>query len=493
VGGQSFAAVQKSEDERERRGTMKNFIAGNWVDKAKQIEVRNPFDDSVIDTVPKAEAADLEKALVFAERGAKVMAKLSSYERWKILRQAADFMAARNEELGKIISKEEGKIIAEGRGEASRAVETMMGSAEEAKRIHGETVPLDADPTGTKKLGFTLRIPCGVVAAIAPFNFPLNLVCHKVGPALAAGNSVVIKPASDTPLSALKLTEILLEAGLPPEGIQCITGSGGEIGDSLVADRRVRKVTFTGSREVGDRICRTAGIKKVTMELGSNSPVIIMPDADLDKVAAVVSMTGYGNAGQTCISTQRVLTSKKVYGDFLSALKPKVEALTTGNQLDEKSKVGPMVKESEAVRVDEWINEAVGGGARVVAGGGRRGAIYMPAVVADVHPDMRISRDELFGPAVAVTPFETIEEAIALANDSIYGLAAGIFTENVEWAMKFAREAEAGNLHVNWGSQWRVDLMPYGGLKDSGFGKEGPRYAVEEMTELKMVVFHLNS
>jgi glyceraldehyde-3-phosphate dehydrogenase (NADP+) len=217
-----------------------------------------------------------------------------------------------------------------------------------------------------------------------------------------------------------------------------------------------------------------------------------MPDADMNKVAAAIATTGYGNAGQTCISTQRVLTAKKVYGDFLDALKPKVEALLTGNQLDEKSKVGPMVKESEAVRVDDWIKEAVAGGARLVAGGGRRGAVCVPAVVADVSPEMRISREELFGPAVAVTPFDTIEEALTLANDSIYGLAAGIFTENVDWAMKFAREAEAGNLHVNWGSQWRVDLMPYGGLKDSGFGKEGPRYAVEEMTELKMVVFHLN-
>jgi len=472
---------------------MKIFLGGNWVDKPNKIEVRNPFDNSIIDNVPKADGGDVEKALAFAERGAKVMAKLSSYDRWKVLRKAADTMAARNEELGQLISKEEGKIIAEGRGEASRAVETIMGSAEEAKRLHGETVPLDADPTGSKKFGFTLRVPCGVVAAIAPFNFPLNLVCHKVGPALAAGNSVIVKPASDTPLSALKLTEILLESGLPPEGIQCITGSGGEIGDTIVKDRRVRKITFTGSREIGDRICRMAGIKKVTMELGSNSPLIIMPDANLDKVAAAVAVTGYGNAGQTCISTQRVLTSKQVYGDFLGVLKPKVEALTTGNQLDEKSKVGPMVKESEAIRVDDWINEAVSSGARLVAGGGRRGAIYTPAVVADVKPEMRISRDELFGPAVAVTPFNAIEDAIALANDSVYGLSAGIFTENVEWAMKFAREAEAGNLHVNWGPQWRVDLMPYGGLKDSGFGKEGPRYAVEEMTELKMVVFHLNS
>jgi acyl-CoA reductase-like NAD-dependent aldehyde dehydrogenase len=472
---------------------MKIFLEGHWVDKPTKIEVKNPFDNSIIDTVPKADSGDVEAALAYAERGAKVMAKLSGYQRWKILRTAADIMATRNEELGQTISQEEGKIIAEGRGEANRAVETIMGSAEEAKRIHGETVPLDADPTGAKKLGFTLRVPCGVVVAIAPFNFPLNLVCHKVGPALAAGNSVIVKPASDTPLSALKLTEILLEAGLPPEGIQCITGSGGEIGDKLVKDRRVRKITFTGSREVGDRICRMAGIKKVTMELGSNSPLIIMPDADLDKVAAAVAMTGYGNAGQTCISTQPVLTSKKVYGDFLEVLKPRVEALSTGNQLDEKSKVGPMVKESEAVRVEEWIDEAVESGARLVAGGGRRGAIYVPAVIADVKPEMRVSRDELFGPAVAVTPFGTIDDAITLANDSIYGLAAGIFTENVEWAMKFAREAEAGNLHFNWGPQWRVDLMPYGGLKDSGFGKEGPKYAVEEMTELKMVVFHLNS
>jgi glyceraldehyde-3-phosphate dehydrogenase (NADP+) len=471
---------------------VRNFIAGEWVEKAKKLEVKNPFDNSVIDTVPRADAGDVDRALAFAERGAKVMAKLTGYERWKILRKTADLMAARNEEIGQIISKEEGKIIAEGRGEANRAVETIMGSAEEAKRLHGETVPLDGDPSGKNKLGFTLRVPCGVVAAIAPFNFPLNLVCHKVGPALAAGNSVILKPASDTPLSGIKLVEILLEAGLPPEGIQVLTGSGGEIGDPLVADKRVRKITFTGSVEIGERICQMAGIKKVTMELGSNCPLIVMPDADLDKVAAAVAMTGYANAGQVCISTQRVLTSGKIYSDFLNVLKPKVEALATGNQLDEQTKVGPMVKEAEAVRVDEWVNEAVSQGARLLAGGGRRGAIYVPAVVADAKPQMRVCREELFGPAVTVTPFADINEAIALANDSAFGLGAGIFTENVEWAMKFARECEAGNLHINWGPQWRADLMPYGGLKNSGYGKEGPAYAVDEMTELKMVVFHLN-
>jgi acyl-CoA reductase-like NAD-dependent aldehyde dehydrogenase len=468
------------------------YVAGQWIDKPQKIEVLNPYDHSVIDTVPKADPADIDRALVSAERGAKAMARLPGYERWKILKKAAEMMAERNEELGQLISKEEGKIIAEGRFEASRAVETIMGSAEEAKRIHGETIPLDGAPGSAGKLGFTLRVPCGVVVAISPFNFPMNLVCHKVGPALAAGNAVVIKPATDTPLSALKLTEILLEAGLPAEGIQCVTGAGGEIGDLLCADRRVRKITFTGSRDVGERICRVAGIKKVTMELGSNSPVIVMPDANLEKVAAAVAATGYANAGQVCISTQRVLTTGKIYGNFLDALEQKVAGLTTGNQLDENTKVGPMVREADAIRVEEWVNEAVATGARIVVGGQRQGAIYAPTVVADVKPEMRISCDELFGPAVAVTPVANIEEAIQLANDTIYGLSAGIFTENLEWAMKFAKEVHSGNLHINYGPQWRADLMPYGGVKESGFGKEGPRYAVEEMTELKMVVFHLS-
>ena len=470
---------------------MKMYVAGQWVDKPKKIEVTNPFDGSVVDTVPQADKGDVDRALESATRGAKVMARLPGYERYKILKKAADLLEARVEEFGRTITLEEGKIIGEGRYEASRGVQTLTLSAEEAKRIHGETIPFDGAPGATRQFGFTLRVPCGVVVAISPFNFPLNLVCHKVGPALAAGNSVVIKPATDTPLSALKLTEILLEAGLPPEGIQCLTGHGGEIGDLLCADRRVRKITFTGSRDVGERICHVAGIKKVTMELGSNSPIIVMPDADLEKVAVATAATGYANAGQVCISTQRVITNRRIYSDFLDALKPKVAALTTGNPLDEKVKVGPMIREKDAIRVEAWVKEAVGSGARLVVGGERRGTLVQPAVVADVKPEMRISCDELFGPAVAVTPFDSIDEAIALANDSIYGLAAGIFTENLEWAIKFAREVQSGNLMINWGPQWRADLMPYGGLKDSGFGKEGPRYAVEEMTELKLVCFHL--
>ncbi|WP_337287566.1 aldehyde dehydrogenase family protein [Candidatus Methylomirabilis sp.] len=470
---------------------MRMYVAGQWIDTAKHIDVLNPYDGAVVDTVPCAESGDIEKALESAARGARTMAALSGYDRYRILTAAAGLLETQSEEFAATITLEEGKSLAESRFEVSRAVQTLTLSGEEAKRLHGETVPFDGAPGGSGKFGFTLRVPCGVVVAISPFNFPLNLVCHKVGPAMAAGNAVVIKPATDTPLSALKLTEILLEAGLPAEGIACLTGSGAVIGDALCSDRRVRKITFTGSRDVGERICRMAGIKKVTMELGSNSPVIIMPDADIEKVATAVAATGYTNAGQVCISTQRVLTSGKVYGDFLDALRPKVVALTTGNPMDDKTKVGPMIRERDAIRVGEWVHEAAASGARVLTGGERQGAVYSPTVVADVTPDMRIFCDELFGPAVAVTRFDTIDEAIALANHSIYGLAAGIFTENLEWAMRFAREVEAGNLMINWGPQWRADLMPYGGLKESGFGKEGPRYAVEEMTELKLVCFHL--
>ncbi len=469
---------------------MKMFSRGKWVDKSAVIEVKNPFNGSVIDTVPKADATDVDDALAGVVEGAKLMRRMSGYERGRILQKAASLMEARQEELGRLISTEEGKILAEGRFEASRATETIQLSGEEAKRLGGEVLPLDGAPGGEGRFGFTLRVPCGVVAAITPFNFPLNLVCHKVGPALAAGNSVVIKPASDTPLSALKLVEILLEAGVPPLAIACLTGSGSTVGDALSTDPRVRKISFTGSRDVGERICRAAGVKKVTMELGSNSPLVVMPDADLAKVAAATVATGFSNAGQVCISAQRVIAMRPVYSDLLETLVPKVKGIVAGNQLEERTTMGPMIREADAVRVGQWIKEAAGAGARVLCGGGRKGTLFEPTVVADVKPSMRISCDELFGPAVAVTPAADIDEAIALANDSPYGLSAAIFTEKLQWAMRFAREVDSGNIHINWGPQWRADLMPYGGLKQSGLGKEGPKYAVQEMTELKTVIMH---
>lgn len=469
---------------------MKMFVAGQWIDKPARIEVRNPFDDTVIDTVPAAGPDDVDSALAGAVEGARIMRNVPGHQRYQILRRAADLIGQRSEKLGRLISTEEGKTLAEGVFEVSRAQETMELSAEEAKRLSGEVLPIDGAPGGAGKLGFTLRVPCGVVVAITPFNFPLNLVCHKVGPALAAGNAVVLKPASDTPLSALALVEILLEAGLPPAAISCLTGSGATIGDALSSDPRVRKISFTGSREVGEHISKVAGLKKITMELGSNSPIIVMPDADLDKVAEATVATGYTNAGQVCISTQRVIAMEQIYGDLLDALRPRVEAVTFGNPLDEKTKMGPMVREADAKRVESWVDEAISGGAKLVAGGRRHGTIYEPTLVADVDPRMRISCQELFGPAVALSQASTIEEAIRLANDTPYGLAAGIFTENITWAMQFARDVESGNLHINWGPQWRADLMPYGGLKESGFGKEGPKYAIAEMTELKTVIIH---
>ncbi len=469
---------------------MKMFIRGQWVDRNEKIGVTNPFDGSVVDTVPMASAEDVKAALDGAVAGAKVMRELPPYERFHILRRAADLMFQRQDDLGRTISLEEGKVLREGVFEASRAAETIELSAEEAKRLGGEVLPLDGAPGGTGKLGFTLRVPCGVVVAITPFNFPLNLVCHKVGPALAAGNAVIIKPASDTPLSALKLVEILLEAGLPPQAIACITGSGGTVGDALVKDERVRKISFTGSAEVGKHICSMAGLKRVTMELGSNSPLIVLDDADLSKVADAAVATGYSNAGQVCISTQRVIALDRVYGDLIDALKPRVEAVVAGNQLDESSRMGPMVRERDAVRVNEWIDEAVASGARLVAGGARKGAVLPATLLADVTPDMRISRDEIFGPAVGVTRAMNVEQAIELANDTRYGLSAAVFTQNIDNAVKFARHVESGNIHINWGPQWRADLMPYGGLKESGTGKEGPKYAIHEMTEMKTVVIH---
>ena len=470
---------------------MQMLIAGSWVDGADKIPVNNPFNNEEIDTVPRATADDIERALAYATEGASVVRKISGYDRYHILMRAAKLMDERIDDLARTLTMEEGKVIGEARLEVSRAAETIIGSAEEAKRLGSEVVPLDGAPGAGNRLGFTLRVPCGVVLAITPFNFPLNLVCHKVGPAIAGGNSVILKPATDTPLVALKFTQILLDAGLPPQAIQCLTGSGGQIGDILCSDPRVRKISFTGSRNVGERICRTAGIKKVTMELGSNAPVIVLPDADLDKAANAIAVTGFANAGQVCISAQRILTHSSVYGDLIDALKPKVDDLTTGDPLDEATKVGPMVRESDAVRVSEWIQEAAGQGARLLGGGEREGAVLTPSVLVDVTPEMKVSADEVFGPTVGLTPVDSVDEAIELANQTNYGLSAAIFTENLDNAMRFAREVDSGNLHINWGSQWRADLMPYGGLKDSGFGKEGPKYAVQEMTETKMVVMHL--
>ncbi|MCH9655191.1 MAG: aldehyde dehydrogenase family protein [Planctomycetes bacterium] len=470
---------------------MKMFCAGQWQDTNQTINVTNPFDQSVVDTVPQGSQEDIARAVTVLEQGARIMKAMTPFDRAQILQKASELMLQRKEELARTISLEVGKILGESQVEAVRSAEVIRLSGEEARRMTGEMIPLEGNAGGQNKLGFTLRVPCGIVAAITPFNFPLNLVCHKVGPAIAAGNAILIKPASDTPLSALKLTEILLEAGLPPEAIACITGPGGEIGHAICTDTRIRKISFTGSYEVGTQICEMAGMKRVTMELGSNSPVVIMDDADLEKAATAITMAGYANAGQVCISAQRILTSSAIKTDFVDLLKSKVEALTTGDQLNDSTKVGPMVRESDATRVEQWVDEAIDQGARLVCGGQRQGAIYAPTILDETKPDMLVVKDEIFGPAVALSYFDNVNDAIAMANDTIYGLSAGIFTQDIDRAMKFAREVDSGNIHINWSSQWRADAMPYGGLKYSGTGKEGPKYAIHEMSEEKMVVMHL--
>ena len=469
---------------------MKMYVNSQWTDSPTMVEVISPYSGELIDTVPEATQNQIEQALSAAEKASASMALLTAYERQQILLRGADLVASSVEDLAHTISLEEGKPLSESRGEASRIPDLLRLCAFEGAQLRGETLPLDAQQGVKGKFGFTMRVPCGVIVAITPFNYPLLLVAHKVGPALASGNAVILKPARQTPLTALKFTKLLNEAGLPANALQCITGSGEKMGAALCADHRVRKITFTWSTVVGETITRFAGIKKVSLELGSNSALVVLPDADLTKVAEATSVGGYVNAGQVCISTQRVLVHQRIYAEFLDALKTAVNRIKVGDPMAEDTRLSAMISAKEASRVGDCIHEAVEGGAQLITGGDHLGAVFAPTVVADVKPQMRIFCDELFGPAVGVTPVESIDDAIRLANSSKYGLSAGIFTRDIQNALKFARSVHTGNVMINWTPLWRADLMPYGGFKQSGIGKEGCRYAIEEMTELKTVVFH---
>src|SRR5581483_5262760 len=385
------------------------YLAGEWRGDGREDEVRNPYSGEVVGTVPRASAADVEAALAAAVGGAAAMRRLSAHERQTALERAAALTAAAADELARTISAEVGKPIAEARAEAARIPDLIRLSASEGARMHGETVPVDAAPNAADKLGFTLRQPCGVVVAVTPFNYPALLVAHKLYPALAAGNAVILKPASATPLTALLLTRLVLEAGLPANAVQCLTGPGGELGTALCADERVRKISFTGSTAVGRAIAAAAGVKRLSLELGANCPVIVLPDADLDQAAAAVGLGGYVNAGQVCISVQRVLVDRGVYGDFLDALVPRVESIRVGDPFAEETQLSALIDEREAERVETTIRDAVDAGAKLLTGGRRERAVVEPAVVADVDPALPLSRDELFGPAVAVTPVAGID------------------------------------------------------------------------------------
>ncbi len=469
------------------------LIGGLWREptNAKFEEIRSPFDQRVIGEVSIAGLSDVESALVAAEKGAHLWRRTPAHKRVTILLKAAALADERAEEIAQIISAENGKAIGEARGEASRSGEIIRLAAFEGSQLYGSTLPLDANVgTGQEKIGFTLRQPVGIVVAISPFNYPALLVLHKLAPALAAGNAVVLKPARTTPLTALALAQCFLDAGLPEGVLSVLTGSGAELGDALVSDKRVRKVSFTGSTVTGEHISRIAGIKKLSLELGASCPVIVLKDADLELATNSIALGGYVNAGQVCISVQRVIVDESIMADFLNLLAPKVSAITTGDPGSVDTKMGTLISAKEAARVNATIQKAVADGAKLLMGGQIDGSIMQPTILTHVDPRSSIAQDELFGPAIAVSSATSVAQAIDLANSTSYGLGSGVFTRDVSAAIQAAREIDSGIIDINWTPLWRADLMPYGGLKSSGIGKEGVRSAVEEMTEVKTVVLH---
>jgi acyl-CoA reductase-like NAD-dependent aldehyde dehydrogenase len=465
------------------------LIGGRQVDTGRWLEVHSPYDGSVVGRVAQAGVAETQRAVEAAEHA--MQRPLPAHERAAILDRVARLLEERSEELARTICAEAGKPLKAARVEASRAVSTYTMAAVEARKLAGDVVPMDASPAGVGKLAFTIREPIGVVAAISPFNFPLNLVAHKIAPALAAGCAVVLKPASQTPLSAFLLAEVELEAGLPDGWLNVVCGPAREIGDVLVADDRVKLITFTGSSDVGWGLRERAPRKRVNLELGNATPVIVAADADLEDAAARLAANAFSFAGQSCISVQRIYVERAAYEAFLAAFLPLVQALKVGDPADEDTDVGPVISTSERDRIVEWIEEAKGRGAEILAGGEREGDLVPPTVVAGAPSDTRLACDEVFGPVCGVWPYETLEEALALANGTRYGLQAGVFTRDLRKALRAAYELRFGGVTVNEAPTFRADQMPYGGVKDSGNTREGPAYAVREMTEERVVVLQL--
>ena len=470
---------------------MKMLLAGEWVTRDETIEVCDPFDGAVIDSVPSATSDDVETALVTAAAAAATARKLATHERARILLTVAGIVNENLEEFARTIAREGSKTIREARKETSRCVNTLTVSAEEAKRLRGETIPFDSFPGGEQRRGHFERVPVGVVLAITPFNDPLNLVAHKLGPAIAGGNAVILKPATVTPLSAIKLTEAFVEAGLPGGVLQTITGPGAVLGDALVSDPRVRLVSFTGGVEAGRRIMSRVGLKKVGMELGSNSPVIVWRDADVGWAVESCVSGAFWAAGQNCIGVQRIYIHREVYEEFRDSFVQRTTAYRIGDKLDEATDMGPMITEGEARRVESWIREAESKGARVLTGGGRNGALLEPTVLEDVPEDATIHHQEVFGPTVNLYVVDDLDEALTKANSVDYGLHAAGFSRDLETAHKIAEGLEAGGVMINDSTDYRLDSMPFGGIKSSGLGREGIRFSLHEMTEPKVVCWYL--
>ncbi|UFT99180.1 aldehyde dehydrogenase family protein [Radiobacillus kanasensis] len=469
----------------------KMLLAGEWMRGEKTFDVYDPQDNQVIAKVPKATKENMLDAIEKAQDAFEEHTNWPTHERIRVLKDAAAYMEAHSEKYAQTIASEGSKTIREARGEVRRAIQTIQISSEEARRLSGETIQFDQNPGSENRVGYSYRFPIGVIGAITPFNDPLNLVAHKVGPAIAAGNAVVVKPASVTPLSALLLAEAFMEAGLPKGLLSVVTGSGAEIGDPLITHPDVKMVSFTGGLDAGKSIANKTGIKKMNMELGSNSPVIVMDDADLSLAVDACVSGAFSAVGQNCIGVQRIYVQEDAYESFLSAFIDLTSQLVVGDKLDEFTDMGPMIQEKEAKRVESWVAEAILDGAHLEYGGKRHGAFYEPTILTNVPPTSKVAREEVFGPVVIVDKIKSLPEAVEKSNKVNYGLQAGIFTSNLDYAHYAIQYLQVGGVMVNDSSDYRIDFMPFGGIKGSGLGREGVKDSIEAMTEPKVVCFRL--
>ncbi|SES26083.1 aldehyde dehydrogenase family protein [Psychrobacillus sp. OK032] len=468
------------------------YVNGEWKSSEKNAELKSPHTKEIIAHIPQATREEVEQAIEVADAAKKQMAELTAYERAQILEHIAQLFTDNRQKAAEIISLEAAKPIKYAIGEIDRTIETYKFAAEEAKRLTGEMIPMDAAKNGANRFGYTIEQPIGVIGAITPFNFPQNLVAHKVGPAIAAGNTIVLKPASQTPLSALFLAELIDQTALPKGAFNVITGSGKTVGDALVESDKVKMITFTGSPAVGIGIRNKAGLKKVALELGSNAGLIIDKGVDLSQIVPKCVMGAFSNQGQVCISLQRTYVMDELFEEFLKQFATTTKQLVIGSPSDESTDISAMIHPSEQDRAINWVEEAVQNGAEIVTGGTTENGVFMPTILTNVSSTSKVSCQEVFAPIVIVNRISSVEEGIAAINDSNYGLQAGIFTNDIQTAFLASKQLEVGGVMINDIPTYRVDQMPYGGVKESGTGKEGLKYAIHEMTETKLVVWNHN-
>lgn len=471
--------------------TKSIYINGEWKEVEKQLSILSPYDRSEVETVGAATPKLVKEAIQAAKSASKEMKNLTGLEKYEILMDIATQLENRKEEAAQIISKEAGKPLKFSRAEIERTIETYKFSAEEAKRIVGDQIPMDAARTGKGKFAYTVREPIGTIAAITPFNFPQNLVAHKVGPALASGNTIVLKPATQTALSAVFLAELFDNTSLPKGAFNVVTGEGRSVGEVLTSSEDIAMITFTGSTSVGKKLLAEAGLKKVSLELGSNSGLIISKTNKLEEIAKKCALAAYSNQGQVCISLQRIYIIEENYEKFIQLFKAEVEKLVVGNPLDEATDVSSMIHPDEQQRALDWIHEAVNQGAELVAGGKVENGILVPTILTNAPADAKVTCQEIFAPVVVINKVQSLEEGVAAINDSIYGLQGGVFTDNIEEAFYVQKHMEVGGVMINDIPTYRVDQMPYGGVKESGNTKEGVKYAIHEMTNEKLIVWSM--